>query len=160
MDGYDNRFPDWNLVVDGPVNTARYSEILETCSNLSSEIEDLRSACGCSTMGHKYTSLFLCARRLEQTLCKPPDWQKFTIKNGHHLVLTIRHRAIPCVVVSREEWLRFTTPPTKSFAGCWGLLFHHYSTNAPKHVTEDMEAHPLVCTALRNFLTCNHKVPN
>lgn len=113
MGAYDNRLSDRTLVVFGPVNTAPNSAMLEACGNLSSEIKYLRTTCGCGTMGHKHSSLFLYARRLERTLCKPQDLPWFTIKNGHHLVLTIRHRAIPCVVVSRERCLRVTTPPTE-----------------------------------------------
>jgi len=78
-------------------------------------------------------------------------WQYY---HGHRVVLTLPHRAVPCSVESREEWLpKSECPPLhhqRTVAqSCGGLPSHHYSTKTPTNVTEDMEAHPLAFQSSR-----------
>jgi hypothetical protein len=136
--------------------------MLETCSNLSSEIQDLRTTCGCSTMGHNHTSLFLCERCSERIFCKPPDWLWFTIKwpppspdsttTGNSLCGSIK-----------GGWLRVTTPPTKSFAELWRHSFSpllHKCSDACHRVHGGTSAFvSSIKEHKRIFWTCNQEVP-
>jgi hypothetical protein len=109
--------------------------------------------CGCSTMGHPHTSLFLWAmfwtnifQAAGLAMAHQHLWHHC---HGHHIVLTLEPQTIRCGVLSREEWLCVATTPTKICAELWKNLLHNYSKNAPMYVTEDMEAHPFVCPASR-----------
>jgi len=78
-------------------------------------------------------------------------WQYY---HGHRVVVTLPHRAVPCSVESREEWLPKSDCPSlhhqrTAAQSCGRLLSHHYSTKTPTNVTEDIEAHPLACQSPR-----------
>ena len=83
--------------------------------------------CGCSTMGHPHTSLFLCAKFWTN------DFQAAGLAmahrhlrhhcHDHHVVLTLPHHTIHCGVLSRGEWLRVATTTTKICAELWKTPF-------------------------------------
>ncbi|GFG31169.1 hypothetical protein Cfor_00573, partial [Coptotermes formosanus] len=130
---------------DGPMNAASYSAVLETW--LIPQLRDRPSwmTCGCSTMGHPHTSLFLCA------MFRTNIFQAAGLAvahrhlrhhwHGHHVFLTFSPQKIRCGVLSMGEWLLVATTPTKICAELWKTPF--------AYVTEDMEAHPFVCPASR-----------
>ena len=104
MGGYDVIIRLDVTFFDGPVNAASYSPVLATWLIPSAERqEDCWMKCGCSTMGHPHTSLFLCA--MFRTFSRPLNWPWLTDINRHHchgrhVVLTL-HQTIRCGVLSR-----------------------------------------------------------
>jgi hypothetical protein len=102
---------------------------------LSWETEDSWMTCGCSTMGHLHTSLFLCAMfwaDIFQAAGLAVAHRHYC--HGHHLVLTLPHQTIHCGVLSRdeeircgvlsrEEWLLVATATTKICTELWKTPF-------------------------------------
>ena len=92
-------------------------------SYLSWETEGSWMTCGCSTMGHPHTSLFMCAM-FWTNIFQAAGLAVAYHCHGHHVVLTLPHQTIDCGVLSREEWLRVaTTTTTKICAELWKTPF-------------------------------------
>ena len=76
-------------------------------SYLGWETEDFWMTCGCSTMGHPHTSLFLYAmfwtNILQDAGLAVAHWHLRYHYHGHHIVLTLPHQTIRCRVLSREK---------------------------------------------------------
>ena len=96
-------------------------------SYLSWETEYSWMTCGCSTMRHPHTSLFLCAMfwtNVFQAAGLAVAHRHLRHHcHDHHVVLILPHQTIRCGVLSREEWLRVATTTTKVCTELWKTPF-------------------------------------